>query len=299
MKLNRTLKRYASRLVLTVVLGLVCLFCIFAMPGIVGADHSFVVLSGSMSPAINPGDVIIVESTDPGAIKQNDIITYTRGQEQTPTTHRVVDIQHTNGNIAFETKGDANEQPDQQLVFATDVIGTVMFSIPYLGYVISFANTTIGVITLIVIPMGLLVGTELHAAILTDRSDKRDKPNSQSHSHANVHSNTDTNASSPETVPGSESEATDAQFTLGSGDLIIPTVLLLLFVPYTWYVALTLQTILSFSVAFGTCFLLLSAGGLWVVTRRPLTNSRVHRWTNTETQSDRVPTNEDAIKEEN
>ena len=55
-----------------VLIALVAPFLIYAVPGVVGAEHGFVVLTGSMSPAIEPGDVVIVDETDPDAVEMQD-----------------------------------------------------------------------------------------------------------------------------------------------------------------------------------------------------------------------------------
>ena len=67
-----------------VVIAVVVPFAIHAMPGLIGANHSFVVLSGSMEPTISPGDVVVVEEVPPGEIERGDVITYAEGRAGTP-----------------------------------------------------------------------------------------------------------------------------------------------------------------------------------------------------------------------
>ena len=52
-------------------------FLVFAVPQTVGADHGFVILSGSMEPALSPGDVVIV--SDAASVGVGDIITFSNG----------------------------------------------------------------------------------------------------------------------------------------------------------------------------------------------------------------------------
>ena len=144
---------------LLVILALVAPFAVFAVPQAVGADEGFVVLSGSMEPYMSAGDVVIVESVRPRNLRIGDVITFERGGD-VPTTHRVIErIQDENG-LALRTMGDANEDPDAGVVRPTEVVGRVAFVIPVIGFVITFANTTVGMVTFIVIPVALLVITE-------------------------------------------------------------------------------------------------------------------------------------------
>jgi signal peptidase len=114
-----------------------------------------------MTPAIAPGDVVIVDDRDTATIAEGDVITFTRGTNEVPVTHRVTAVTTSGGELAFETKGDANSDPDASVVVASNVLGTVIFSIPFIGYVIQFTNTPYGFLALVVVPIGLLIVSEL------------------------------------------------------------------------------------------------------------------------------------------
>lgn len=133
---------------------LVVPFLVFGFPGLVGAQDSFVILSGSMEPAMSPGDAIIIGA--PTAVAVGDVITFDTGDD-VPTTHRVVGVQ----DGRYITKGDANEEPDAQLVAPADVRGEVRFTIPLIGYVVLWANTRTGYLALAVVPVVLFVANEL------------------------------------------------------------------------------------------------------------------------------------------
>lgn len=146
-------------------------FVVFIAPPVVGAEYSYVVVSGSMAPAIGAGGTVVVNEVPAAAIHEGDVITFRRGERaeiqqgqagSNLVTHRVVDIVRTDEGLVFRTKGDANEEADQKLVPADALIGRMMFSMPYIGHVISFASTRIGFISLVAIPLGLLVLGELY-----------------------------------------------------------------------------------------------------------------------------------------
>jgi signal peptidase len=142
-------------------IALVVPFVIYAAPMTVGADHSFVVLTASMTPAIVPGDVVVVADRDPAMIAEGDVITFTRGGNEVPVTHRVTAVVERADGLAFETKGDANGDPDASFVPAGNVVGTVILTLPYIGYVVQFTNTPYGFIALVAVPIGLFVASEL------------------------------------------------------------------------------------------------------------------------------------------
>lgn len=100
----------------------------------------FTVLSGSMEPTYHTGSLIYVKKVDPYTIQEGQPITFML-DENTVATHRVVGIvpdEEDHTVIRFRTKGDANEAEDGSLVHYKNVIGTPIFSIPYLGYVANY-----------------------------------------------------------------------------------------------------------------------------------------------------------------
>ena len=99
------------------------------------------VLSGSMAPVINTGDLIIDDRLSPaqaGRLHRGQIISF----EATPgstliITHRIVARVVADRKVFYRTKGDANNAPDSQLRPAGDVIGLYVAAIPRGGYVLS------------------------------------------------------------------------------------------------------------------------------------------------------------------
>lgn len=153
--------------VVVLVIAIVAPFVVFTVPQVVGAEESYVVISGSMRPTIHVNDAIIVNEVSPASIHVGDIIVFhgrgERGSDNIDvTTHRVVDIVRTEEGLAFKTKGDANEEADRGLVPASALVGRVMFTIPYIGYIIVFAGTQLGFILLVAIPVGLLMIGEMY-----------------------------------------------------------------------------------------------------------------------------------------
>ncbi|WP_336000351.1 signal peptidase I [Halorientalis halophila] len=165
-------------LAVVVFVALVAPFVVFAIPQLAGAQHSFVVLSGSMEPTIETGSVILVAETAPESIESGDVITFGGSASAPPTTHRVIEVQETGDGREFVTKGDNNENADRGTVQAADLVGRVpsvdvpgvgpiLFSIPLVGHFITFGGTKLGMLLLVIVPFGLLA---VDSAIRTVRS---------------------------------------------------------------------------------------------------------------------------------
>lgn len=251
---------------LFVLVGVLVPFVIYAVPGMIGGEASYVVLSGSMEPSISTGDVVIVDAADPTSVEEGDVITYTRSEGETPTTHRVVDVLEENGGLAFQTQGDANDQPDASAVQASQVHGSVMLTIPYIGYVISFVNTPLGLVALIVVPVLLLVVSEI-----LQFSDLRDSTPDES---TTDESTSNTTQASSETNPngriaeGSDREATDETaddntIAIHRSDLRLSLFILVGTTAYAAWVVTNIQEAWSFSVAFASAFGVLLVGALY------------------------------------
>lgn len=93
------------------------------------------IISNSMHPVFNRGDVVVLRKVDKNELKKIDkytIIVYSIDSQQ--IVHRVIDKKVENGKLVFQTMGDANNAPDSRLVNEEQVIGVYQFSIKYIGY---------------------------------------------------------------------------------------------------------------------------------------------------------------------
>ena len=99
-----------------------------------------VVLSGSMEPELSKGDLIVVKETEDFSL--NDIVVFESGNSL--VVHRVVGM----GGEEIVTKGDANNVADDPIK-SSDVLGRVLFHIPFVGNVVNFIKTPVGTILLV------------------------------------------------------------------------------------------------------------------------------------------------------
>jgi len=96
--------------------------------------HPSLVASGSMSPMMDAGDVVIIAKVPGDIIKVGDVIQF-RKVEGITVMHRVIEIQKTEGSKFFITKGDANNEPDDEPVIPQNVVGKLVLTIRKIGWV--------------------------------------------------------------------------------------------------------------------------------------------------------------------
>jgi signal peptidase I len=130
-RIHRTLKKQKSQLPYWTGIALIGLVVVWSSVGLLGFTPS-VIVSGSMSPTLNPGDIAIIISAPPQKIKIGDIIQYYAADMT--VIHRVIDTYRAGGTRWFITKGDANTEPDDP-VNQNQVIGKSVFTILQLGWV--------------------------------------------------------------------------------------------------------------------------------------------------------------------
>ena len=160
---NRIL-RTVSNVVVTVAFAGICLLFVLWVLGF----EPKIVASGSMEPEIKIGSLCLVNTkADFDHIKNGDIIAY-RAKDGTQVTHRVME-KTLNGLV---TKGDANPVTDGIVITKQNYIGKTAVSIPYLGYVFAFLQTTAGKLIIMGCVL-LLVIIQFVRALKASRRQKR------------------------------------------------------------------------------------------------------------------------------
>jgi signal peptidase len=126
---------------------------------ITGNIKILTVLSGSMEPAIHTGSVIIIKPES--SYKVGDIVTFGKNTKtDIPTTHRIAEMKIVSGEAVYKTKGDANNGEDGKEIGKSEILGKVLFSIPWLGYIVDFVKKPVGLMLVIVIPAVIVIYDE-------------------------------------------------------------------------------------------------------------------------------------------
>lgn len=143
-----------------------------------GGYLPMIVLTDSMSPTIDGGDLIIAKTVDPKTVKVDDIITFFDPDSRTGEsilTHRVIEItKDDKGELAFITKGDYNNAADEKPVPAKSLVGTYVTRIPKAGNVAMFMQTTTGLIVCVGVPLIILVAYDIIRRRMYDKKKKGD-----------------------------------------------------------------------------------------------------------------------------
>ena len=90
------------------------------------------VATASMEPNLSVGDVVLVQKCNPDEIEIGTIIEYKR--KDFSVIHRVIEKRQVEGKTLFITKGDNNDQPDNDPVREDQIQGRVIFRIPGLAW---------------------------------------------------------------------------------------------------------------------------------------------------------------------
>lgn len=152
-------------------IALIAVLLIISILPITGNFKVMAVLSGSMEPAIKTGSVIAIKPSD--NYKIGDIITFGEmSKTKTPTTHRIYDIRVQEGEPVYVTKGDANNAPDAKEIIGKEIIGKVLFNVPYVGYAVDTAKKPWGFALIIIVPAAVIIIDEVKKIIREIRKRK-------------------------------------------------------------------------------------------------------------------------------
>ena len=136
-----------------------------------------IVLTDSMYPVIESGDLIICHTAEPEEIREGDVIAFfdPAGNGTTIVTHRVLEVTELNGQIAWRTKGDNNNTEDRLLVTEGKLVAVYEGTrLRGFGNVALFMQTTPGLIVCVVCPILVLVGYDMLRRRKYEKESKQD-----------------------------------------------------------------------------------------------------------------------------
>jgi signal peptidase I len=144
------------------VLGLVVLAFAFLVIGPrTGAYRVSVVLSDSMKPKWEAGDVIISTPERPDQVRVGQVISFNPPIEGRPSvTHRVIEITEPGSTPVIRTQGDANAAPDEwgTVRLTNGPVYQAKKAVPNLGWALTFLGSrTVAILTTLIVPMIFLL----------------------------------------------------------------------------------------------------------------------------------------------
>lgn len=153
---NKLIKRIWN--IFSITMTLVLLVLTFLLVGVRFIGFTpYAITSESMEPDFPIGSIVYVKEVLMDEIEIESPITFVSNEDLVVVTHRVKEID--NDAQLFTTKGDSNNTVDEKLVHFNNVLGTVQYSLPYLGNLALFIKTKKGFIVLITIIIILTIGS--------------------------------------------------------------------------------------------------------------------------------------------
>jgi signal peptidase len=117
---------------------------------------SLTVLSGSMEPTIDTGDVTVGRPIAAEEARRGDVITFREPGTDRLVTHRLRTMRVVDGVAQMVTKGDANNAPERWRIPVRGKVSRVLYRVPKLGYARSLVGSPLGRMLLLVLPAVLL-----------------------------------------------------------------------------------------------------------------------------------------------
>ncbi|PZF53288.1 signal peptidase I [Curtobacterium sp. MCSS17_008] len=130
--------------VLVTVAGVVGIICViwWVIAATTGLSL-IVVTTGSMSPTVPAGSVVVSERVPAASVRAGQVVTVPRPGASLPVTHRVVTVERVTGDTVarqFTLRGDANGTNDRDQYIVREA-GLVIAAAPVLGSVLQAAST--------------------------------------------------------------------------------------------------------------------------------------------------------------
>ena len=127
----------------------------------IGGFRVFTIITGSMEPELQVGDVILVQEKTFEDLKLKDVITYEskgHGTDGMIITHRIIDIDNATKKII--TKGDANDIEDPA-IDSSQVFGKVTYKFTLISLLTKLVRNKYGFYFLIFVPLVLVIFLEI------------------------------------------------------------------------------------------------------------------------------------------
>ena len=141
-----------------------------------GGIRMFNVLTGSMIPKYQVGDILIAKSVNPENLKVGDDIVYEGKAADFAgkiVTHQIIDIEKRGVKTVFHTKGLANDEEDPE-ISGSQIIGKIIYKTVLLSYLSKLVNNLYSFYFIVFIPVAILLFLEIRRTIISIRESKED-----------------------------------------------------------------------------------------------------------------------------
>jgi signal peptidase len=150
----RVLRKFVEAMVFGVIGGIALLI----LAPVVLGWRPYTVLTGSMRPGIQPGDVVMDRPVSITDAHVGDVVTFSDPTRHgNLVTHRIRSIAHRAEATDVETRGDANNTSERWTIATKDRVGMVVYTLPKIGRIATAIRNPIGILLIVVVPV-LLIG---------------------------------------------------------------------------------------------------------------------------------------------
>ena len=135
----------AARVAVTTILVMLAVVLCAVVTGAVFGYRALTIQSGSMTPTLHVGDVVIDRSVQPLSVRPHEIVTFRDphlGQEL--VTHRVISMRRSGDRVDFVTKGDANVVTEHWDVAVTVASDSEILVLPRIGEILADISLPVG-----------------------------------------------------------------------------------------------------------------------------------------------------------
>jgi signal peptidase len=170
----------------------------------------YTVLTGSMRPSIQPGDVVMDRPVAVADMHVGDVVTFSDPSRQGKlVTHRVRSVAHGQLVTIVETRGDANTTSERWQVQTKERVGRVVYVLPKIGHVATLVRNPLGIVLLVVLPVLGLGFLALRSIWNDDEDDAGDEmdPANDAAPDAAPGAGDDESAPNPAEKPGPDAPA--------------------------------------------------------------------------------------------
>jgi len=153
-----------------------------------------VVESESMLPTLEIGHLLVLQARAPDQIQVGNIIVFDASYHTKPIVHRIVAIENvsieidnvTTYELHYFTQGDNNDIRDPMYRTHDDIIGVVVYAIPYIGHVTLFLHQPYGFAIVLVLFIALLILPEIFMKDDEDEEESEEPADSEEQETTNA-----------------------------------------------------------------------------------------------------------------
>ncbi len=153
--------RWFSALSWTLLVGAVAVLLALVLGPRLNLYRIDVVLSGSMKPLWQAGDLVITTPHRPQDLRVGQVITFNPPIDGQPSvTHRIIELTQPGPHPMIRTKGDANPTADDWGALRLDAstVWVVQRSVPKLGWIVAgLQRPMVALVTSVIAPLALMM----------------------------------------------------------------------------------------------------------------------------------------------